>query len=116
MDRSLRSFLAQFRCGILPLKVETGRFTGMPLENRLCEFCDRGEIEDEMHFILFCDLYEEPRVYLFNNFSLTFGLDPHSFMNGQFFELMFSTEKTIRALAKFIKESFMLRKQRLYST
>ena len=37
-NRAHRSALAQFRSGILPLRVETGRFTSIPLEYRLCIF------------------------------------------------------------------------------
>ena len=50
LSKRLRSVLAQFRSGILPLKVETGRFIGTPIELRLCELCPESEIEDEIHF------------------------------------------------------------------
>ena len=42
MDLSLsqRSVLAQIRCGILPLRIETGRFEGKAEAERLCKFCD----------------------------------------------------------------------------
>ena len=29
--------LAQFRCAVLPLKIETGRFLGLNVEDRLCQ-------------------------------------------------------------------------------
>ena len=32
-----RSHLAQFRCAVLPLKIETGRFLGLNVEDRLCQ-------------------------------------------------------------------------------
>jgi hypothetical protein len=31
-----RSHLAQFRCGILPLKIETGRYVGLNVNKRFC--------------------------------------------------------------------------------
>lgn len=34
LSKYSRSLLAQFRCGILPLEVEIGRFRNIPLENR----------------------------------------------------------------------------------
>ena len=50
INRTRRSALAKFRCGILPLSVETGRFNAIPLEFRLCVFCDDNVVEDEYHF------------------------------------------------------------------
>ncbi|XP_050392671.1 uncharacterized protein LOC126811173 isoform X1 [Patella vulgata] len=47
-----RSHLAQFRCGILPLRIETGRYTSQKIEDRLCVMCHSGSIEDEWHFLL----------------------------------------------------------------
>ncbi len=35
-----RSLCAQLRSGTLPLAVETGRFSGVPEEQRLCLLCD----------------------------------------------------------------------------
>ena len=60
-----RSIFAQFCCGILPLRVETGRrqrvrddTTGqtrsLKLEERVCSICSSGEVEDEYHFLLKC--------------------------------------------------------------
>ena len=55
-----RSVFSQFRCGILPLEIETGRFRNIELQNRLCEIC-KTEVEDEIHFLLTCTAYTEPR-------------------------------------------------------
>jgi hypothetical protein len=60
-NKGHRSALAQFRCGILPLKIETGRFMNIPLEFRLCIFCDNDCIEDEFHFLFDCKLYTDLR-------------------------------------------------------
>ena len=53
--------MAQLRLGILPLKVETGRFERISLQDRLCEFCSENAIEDEEHFLFRCDLYHDLR-------------------------------------------------------
>ena len=42
----VRRMLAGLRVGCLPLAVETGRYTGVPLCQRSCRLCDRGEVED----------------------------------------------------------------------
>ena len=73
-----RSIFAQFCCGILPLRVETGRrqkvrdeTTGqtrsLKLEERVCSICSSGEVEDEYHFLLKCDVFSDIRVDYKNN-------------------------------------------------
>ena len=46
------------RCGILKLKIETGRFNNTLLENRICDLCETGLIEDELHLICVCSKFE----------------------------------------------------------
>lgn len=57
LKRNERSLLAQLRCGILPIRVETGRYIGETLEQRLCKLCSEGVIEDETHFVVKCNFY-----------------------------------------------------------
>lgn len=66
---SERSILAQFRMGILPLRVETGRFRNLKISDRLCQICNSGEVEDEVHFMLNCKSYTETRRHYMNIFS-----------------------------------------------
>ena len=40
MPRYERSLLAQLRMGILPLRVETGRFVNESLNERICTLCE----------------------------------------------------------------------------
>ena len=61
LSRQKRSYLAQFRCGFLPLRVETGHFKNEPLSERKCTFCDQESVEDEFHFILHCPKYNIER-------------------------------------------------------
>ena len=51
--------MAQFRCGILPLRLETGRFVGEPEYQQICKMCDSGEVENELHFLLECQFYNK---------------------------------------------------------
>ena len=43
---SHRSAFAKFRCGVAPLRIETGRFENLRIEERICCFCS-DFIEDE---------------------------------------------------------------------
>lgn len=65
MQRSHRSILAKFRSGSLPLFVETGRYNGVPLTDRICKLCQSRQIEDERHFLLTCDFYNDLRRTLY---------------------------------------------------
>ena len=61
LKRNERSVLAQFRLGILPIRIKTGRFIGERIEDRLCRMCDQNQIENEIHFMFHCSLYNEIR-------------------------------------------------------
>ncbi len=45
-----RLLLAQFRLGILPLHIETGRFRNNQPEERICPIYNTS-VEDEYHFV-----------------------------------------------------------------
>ncbi len=63
-NRGHRAILAKFRSGILPLSIETGRFQNIPREFRLCTMCNDNVIEDETHFIFYCNQYNDLQEYL----------------------------------------------------
>ena len=56
LEKSDRSLLAQFMCGILQLRVESGHFINLKLNERLCQtqLCDLNCLEDEFHFLCIC--------------------------------------------------------------
>ena len=62
-----RSMLARFRCGVLQLHIETGRYTNKKVEERVCYMCDKSEIEDEYHFLCKCLYYMDERKVLYDN-------------------------------------------------
>ncbi len=61
MSHVQRSYLAQLKCGILPLHIETGRCYGVKEENRLCKACNNNQIENEYHIIFNCNAYSTLR-------------------------------------------------------
>ena len=47
-----RSAFAKFRCGVAPIRIETGRYEGLDFNSRTCPLC-RNAIEDEnMSFLI----------------------------------------------------------------
>lgn len=71
-NRCHRCILSLFRAGSLQLKVETGRYARPPepLQDRLCIFCDSGQIEDEKHFLFNCCFYSDIRHELYSKACL----------------------------------------------
>ena len=109
LQRNERSILAQFRCGILPIRIETGRFVGEIPEERLCKLCDINVPEDGKHFLLECTTYNNLRQYWF----------PH-INNNKFLKLDASQRLTFlvrnfpRQTAKFLVQAYLKRRQFLY--
>ena len=57
ISRWKRSLRSQFRSGILPIHVETGRFRNLPVDSRVYEICRNGEVEDDKYFLCEYDVY-----------------------------------------------------------
>jgi dihydroorotate dehydrogenase len=75
MSKRKRSIIAQFRSGVLPLMIETGRFRGIEVQSRICPAC-RGNVEDEFHFLIQCTAYQNSREVLYQKISENFeGLE-----------------------------------------
>ena len=70
LNKQQRSILAQLRLGILPLYIETGRFINVKRENRICTLCEENEVEDELHFLFKCTLYNDIRNQFLSNYTM----------------------------------------------
>ena len=62
----LSSAMAKFRCGIAPINIEIGRNYGISANERFCHFCS-DEVEDEIHELLYCSMYNCVRDQLFKH-------------------------------------------------
>ena len=61
--RGKRSAIAKFRCGVAPIRLETGRYEGLSVEDRVCPYgCN--VVECEKHVLLECTLYDDLRYSL----------------------------------------------------
>ncbi|XP_053402804.1 uncharacterized protein LOC128558049 [Mercenaria mercenaria] len=65
LPRKHMSALCKFRCGVAPIRIESGRYENLQVENRICPFCP-NIVEDEKHVILKCSLYNDLRESLFS--------------------------------------------------
>ena len=89
-----------------PLLIETGRYSGVPCENRKCIYCDMDDIEDELHFVCICTKYTMLRnTYISRYYSRNPSMH-------KFIELLNSNNlKTLKHLAIFIIKALELRLQ-----
>jgi hypothetical protein len=108
LKRSERSVIAQFRCSILPLRLETGRFVGEPEYQRICKMCDSGQVENELHFLLECQFYNELRNQLLSGLNATVL----NLNNSEKLKLLLS-EYPIKT-ARYLVQSLAKRKNHLY--
>ena len=67
ISRYGRSVMSKLRSGSLPLMVETGRYNNIPLGDRICTLCSHNKIEDEIHFVVECEFYNDIRYDLFDH-------------------------------------------------
>ena len=111
-----RIALFKFRTSCHNLEVERGWYTNpiTPLEHQLCFVC--REIEDEIHFIMHCQLFETERLDLFgrvgNKFPVLCALDE----TAKFIFLMQnSVTQLITWVAKFIHRSMNKRNDNMIS-
>ena len=107
MSSRERSIIAQIRMGILPIRIETGRFTNLKINERICQFCNLREIEDEIHFIFDCELYTPTRQDFFNKIAIE--VDDFYNMNNLDRLKLFNTSY-VRQFAKFLQKIFQERK------
>ena len=113
--RKVRSYISQFRCGILPLRVETGRFGThyIPENERLCNFCNSGNIENEYHFVFDCTIYEIYRTELFDNM---YNIYPDlNTLNRDEQMKCFMSREGIKIFSHYLSTSYELRQSILYN-
>ena len=109
-SRRKRSLSAQFRLGVLQLRIETGRFRNLPYEQRICQLCELNKVEDEFHFIMECPLYDNVRHELFRKAERQ-NLEFYQLHDMPKFIFLISLW---RDLASFIESAWIIRQEKLY--
>ena len=56
--------------GCLPVAVETGHYSHIPYQERVCRLCNWGEVEDQAHFIAICPCFNDVRLKLYSHYSI----------------------------------------------
>ncbi len=68
-----RSLISQLRLCILPIRIETGRYSNLPEQQRLCLLCDSNQVENEWHLLFHCNLYDVERSQFEHSLNISFG-------------------------------------------
>ena len=100
-----RKFMAKLRLGVLPLRIETGRYEMPRIESkdRICKQCAMQEVEDEEHFLLRCSKHSARRIALLSDIKLdNFG----QWDSNQKLVYLLNDSSMLKATARFIIESF----------
>ena len=106
LQPSSRSCIARLRSGVFPLPIETGRWRGKPIEERLCPVCPQPVVETEEHFLLSCPLYKDIREKHIN--QLIASYDWNNIFNKDKLIYLFS-DNFVYATSKMVKDSFSRR-------
>ena len=89
---------------VVVLEFGRGRYTGIDIEDRICEICSEG-VEDEFHVIFLCPLFQSLRYLLPHDNSDFLSED-------KFFALMrLKSQIMLRNLGKCIHKAMILRKE-----
>ena len=75
----------------------------VPPEQRLCLLCNSGDIEDETHFLLSCNVYDQARQMLFEHIP-----DIHNFnalYTDDKLKLLLNEPTLVKQTSKFIVNS-----------
>ena len=110
-DKHIRSHIAQIRSGILPLNIELGRHNNLAVKDRICNICDKQEVEDEMHFICNCPAYDNFRNVLYNDMRGVIESFDDCSINDKFNYIMSLCNKNV---GRYIVNSFQNRRNLLY--
>ena len=92
-----RAAFCKFRCGVAPIRIETGRYEHLSVDERKCPFCNN--VEDEGHVLFNCHLYEDIRLELIEKATI---LEPNftNLSDLEKLKLVFTKSTLIRLVAK----------------
>ena len=115
LDRGARSLAIKLKVGVLPLKIETGRWKKKKDEpkNDKCEICTSNAIENEYHFLLHCDALSEVRNEMFAKLGNIEGF--HDMSDAEKMKVMYDSDK-LKVTATYIEKLMEKRKSLMYTT
>ncbi len=113
----MRQNMAKLRISAHTLRIESGRYCRPPLlpEQRICQYCSSGAVENEEHFLLDCTLYTDERHELYQVLYDIFPNFMHM-VKVEMFNLILSLNygdtEIVQPVLKYASECFAKRAQR----
>ena len=114
-DFEKRKAITRLRTSTHKLKIETGRYNAhnnyIRPEDRTCVHCDRTSPEDELHFLIACDMYRDIRNELFS-YCVKHNYLFETYTNVQKFIWLMTNEdmESLKALGIYIIKANILRR------
>lgn len=109
-NRNTRACLTRFRISSHRLQIEVGRYNKTPRQQRFCEICNSGEVEDEIHFITSCSSYNNLRNIFYQEIcSLNNNFSSLSDKNKFIWLMSNENEGIVHLLAGFINDCYRVR-------
>ncbi len=102
LDRRKRSLVAKYKAGVFPIRLETGRYKGLKEEKRLCQVCDCGAVENEIHFTFHCKPLQTVRKNYMQTFLAEMGV-AWPVLNDKGEEIDLDDETCISAMYKMVQ-------------
>ncbi len=102
-----RSLISQLRLGILPIRIETGRYTNTDVAERICLLCEEDKVENEVHFLFECSLYDAER----NQFETSMNCNFQIMSTDDKFKMVFDHPYS---LGRFMRLAMSKRTEKLY--
>ena len=108
---SHRRAMAKLRISDHPLQIEVGRYNRTPPSDRICTLCNAKDIENEVHFVLECELYSDIRNSFIN--ALNFDTRAKQLVKDELFVYIMKSSDNIvlQKLCEFIYTCFKKRKE-----
>ena len=113
LDNKYKKAIAQFRVSSHKLGIETGRHEKpiIPLNCRICKYCQQDSIDDEQHFLVDCHFHDEDRYTLLEVMSNYINDIDGKNSREKFILIMKCKEiPALNALGKYIHNGFQKRK------
>ena len=108
-----RSAFSKFRCGVAPIRLETGRYENLTEPQRICPICSI-EVECELHVLLKCPVYVQDRELLFDK-ARKVNINFDAINDEEKLKFLFSNPDMIRISAKTCCNILKTRNNTLYS-
>ena len=114
LPKPIYTNIARFRLSSHNLNIELGRHKRpyVPADERICEKCNLGLVEDEIHCLLICTKWTDARIKLTEVACQSLNAYPVMNHSEQFRQIMISKDKDlIFALGKFLSTALKINNQ-----